>query len=42
MRFNKGDIIASVSDEKLGAYIHASIDGKVLKVNSKYIEINSK
>ena len=35
----KGDTIASVSDDKLGAYIHASINGKVSKINNKYIEI---
>ncbi|MEA3307224.1 MAG: SLBB domain-containing protein [Elusimicrobiota bacterium] len=35
----KNEIIASVAEDKLGAYIHASIDGKVSKVNSKYIEI---
>ncbi|MCG2724774.1 MAG: 4Fe-4S dicluster domain-containing protein [Elusimicrobia bacterium] len=38
----KGDIIASISDDKLGAYVHASIDGKVSKINQKYIEIEAK
>ena len=37
----KGDIIATASDDKLGAYIHASIDGKVSKINRKYIEIEA-
>jgi len=35
----RGDIIGSMSDDKLGAYIHASIDGKISKINNKYIEI---
>lgn len=40
-KVKKGDVIASVADDKLGAYIHASIDGKVSKVNRKYIEIDA-
>lgn len=36
------DIIASVSDEKLGVSIHSSIDGTVKEITEKYIVITSK
>ena len=38
---NAGDVIATVSDDKLGVNIHASIDGKILDINDKYIIIES-
>ena len=36
----RGDVIAKVPENALGVNIHASIDGKVTAVNSKYIKIN--
>ncbi len=35
----EGDLIADVEEGKLGAKIHASISGKVTKVNDEFIEI---
>ncbi len=37
----KGSLIAKVPDGKLGADIHASINGKVIHVNDRYIRIAS-
>ena len=36
----RGDVIARVPEKALGVNIHASINGKVTVVNSKYIKIN--
>ncbi len=36
---SKGDIIAEVNENDLGAYIHASISGVITKVTEDYIEI---
>jgi len=38
---SKGDLIGKIDEEKLGANIHSSINGKVEKVNSDFIEISS-
>ncbi len=38
-RVKKGCVVGSVPADKMGAPVHASIDGQVLKVNEKYIEI---
>ncbi|MCX7876339.1 MAG: 4Fe-4S dicluster domain-containing protein [Melioribacteraceae bacterium] len=38
---SKGDLIASVEEGKLGANIHASINGKVTHINENYIKISS-
>ncbi len=40
-KVNCGDLIASVSNNNLGANIHSSIDGKVEEVTSDYIKIVS-
>ncbi len=36
---SKGDLVADIAPDKLGSKIHSSINGKVLKVDSKYVEI---
>ena len=38
-KVKKGDIIASAPEGTLGADVHASIDGKIESVTSKYIKI---
>lgn len=35
----KGEIIGKVEADELGAFVHSSIDGKVTKLNEKYVEI---
>ena len=35
----KGQVIAKVDEPDLGAYIHASIDGKVRNITAEWIEI---
>jgi Na+-translocating ferredoxin:NAD+ oxidoreductase RnfC subunit len=35
----KGDMVGDLPADKLGCPVHASIDGKVSKVNDKYVEI---
>ena len=37
----KGAVVGDVPADKLGVPVHASIDGKVSKVNEKYVEIES-
>ncbi|MBU2574312.1 MAG: SLBB domain-containing protein [Elusimicrobia bacterium] len=37
----KGELIGDVPADKLGCPVHASIDGKVSKINDKYVEIES-
>jgi Na+-translocating ferredoxin:NAD+ oxidoreductase RnfC subunit len=37
----KGDIVGDLSVDKIGCPVHASIDGKVSKINEKYVEIES-
>ncbi len=39
-RVNKGDLIGKMEEGKLGANIHASIDGIVKEVNSEYVRID--
>ena len=38
-KVKKGQLIGRVEEGKLGANIHASIDGKVRAVTAEYIEI---
>jgi RnfABCDGE-type electron transport complex C subunit len=38
-RVNKGDLIAKIPEKSLGANIHASIDGKVVKITDDHIVI---
>ena len=38
---NRGDVIATVPDDKLGCPIHASIDGRVTAVGPKHIQITA-
>ncbi|HWB87017.1 MAG TPA: 4Fe-4S dicluster domain-containing protein [Bryobacteraceae bacterium] len=38
-RVKKGQVVGRVEDSKLGANVHASIDGKVRKVTPEYVEI---
>ncbi len=38
---NLGDVVATVSDNKLGVSLHASINGKIKEINDKYIIIKS-
>jgi biotin carboxyl carrier protein len=35
----KGDVVGDLPADKLGCPVHASIDGKVSKINDKYVEI---
>lgn len=35
----KGDVIGKVGSNELGAFVHSSIDGKVTKLNERYVEI---
>ena len=35
----KGDVVGDLPADKLGCHVHASIDGKVSKINDKYVEI---
>jgi len=35
----KGQVVGRVEESKLGANVHASIDGKVRAVNPEYVEI---
>ncbi|HAF95924.1 MAG TPA: hypothetical protein DER10_06010 [Elusimicrobia bacterium] len=37
----KGAVVGSVPEDKLGCPVHASISGKVAKVNEKYVEIEA-
>ena len=39
---NKGDLIGDIEEGKLGAKIHASIDGNIIEVSNDYIVIQSK
>lgn len=36
----RGDLIGSIDEGKLGANVHASINGKITEVSEQYIEIN--
>ena len=38
---NKGDVVGSVDESKLGAPVHASIGGKVRTVTPEYVEIGA-
>jgi Na+-translocating ferredoxin:NAD+ oxidoreductase RnfC subunit len=38
-RIKKGQMVGRVDDAKLGAHVHASIDGKVRAVTPEYVEI---
>jgi Na+-translocating ferredoxin:NAD+ oxidoreductase RnfC subunit len=38
-RVKKGQVVGRVEDGKLGAHVHASIDGKVRAVTPEYVEI---
>jgi biotin carboxyl carrier protein len=38
-RVKKGQLVGRVEDGKLGANVHASIDGKVRAVTAEYVEI---
>ena len=40
-KVKKGQVIGRVEDSKLGANIHASIDGKVRLLTSDFIEITA-
>ncbi|MDZ7837687.1 MAG: biotin/lipoyl-containing protein [Actinomycetota bacterium] len=35
----EGDLVADIAEGKLGARIHSSLNGKVIKVADHYIEI---
>ena len=35
----KGQVVGRVEDAKLGAHVHASIDGKVRAVTADHVEI---
>jgi Na+-translocating ferredoxin:NAD+ oxidoreductase RnfC subunit len=38
-RVTRGQVVGRVADGKLGAHVHASIDGKVRAVTAEYVEI---
>jgi biotin carboxyl carrier protein len=40
-RVAKGQLVGRVEDGKLGANVHASIDGKVRAVTAEYVEISA-
>jgi len=40
-KVKRGDLIASVPDDKLGANVHASVSGKVVEVTEKHIRIQT-
>jgi len=40
-RVKRGDLLASIPDGKLGANVHASIDGKVAEVTDKHVRITA-
>jgi Na+-translocating ferredoxin:NAD+ oxidoreductase RnfC subunit len=40
-RVGKGQTIGRVSDDKLGAHIHSSIDGAVTRITTEFIEITA-
>jgi len=40
-RVTCGDLLASIPEGKLGANVHASIDGKVAEVTDKYVRITA-
>jgi len=40
-RVKKGAIVGDVPADKLGTPVHASIDGKISKVNDRYVEITA-
>ena len=37
----KGQVVGRVEEGKLGANVHASIDGKVRRVTADYVEITA-
>jgi biotin carboxyl carrier protein len=40
-RVARGDLLGSIREGKLGANVHASIDGKVAEVTDKYVRITA-
>ena len=40
-KVKKGQLIGRVEDGKLGANVHASIDGKVRAVTAEHVEISA-
>jgi pyruvate/2-oxoglutarate dehydrogenase complex dihydrolipoamide acyltransferase (E2) component len=40
-RVIRGDLIAAVPEEKLGANVHASVEGKIAEVNERQICIRT-
>jgi Na+-translocating ferredoxin:NAD+ oxidoreductase RnfC subunit len=38
-KVKRGQVVGRVEDSKLGAHVHASIDGKVRKVTPECVEI---
>lgn len=40
-KVNAGDVIAEVPEDKLGAFIHASITGTVTEVTEEFVRIKS-
>jgi Na+-translocating ferredoxin:NAD+ oxidoreductase RnfC subunit len=40
-RVRKGEMVGNVPADKLGTPVHASIDGRISRVNEKYIEIEA-
>lgn len=40
-RVRRGDLVASIPDGKLGADVHASVDGKVTEVTAGYVRIEA-
>ena len=40
-KVKKGQLVGRVEDGKLGANVHASIDGKVRAVTAEYVEISA-
>ena len=36
---DEGEIIGKVPDDKIGAYIHASIKGRITNINNEYIDV---
>ena len=41
VNLKKGQVVGRVEEGKLGANVHASIDGKVRAVTAEYVEIGT-
>jgi len=40
-KVKQGQVVGRVEEGKLGAHVHASVDGRVLQATSEYVEIGT-